>query len=252
MKRLLLTASCVLALATPMPALVAAADSDPRAVKLAEQVLKALGGRERWDALTGLRWSFGSAMHDTVRSTRRHAWNKRTGEHRVEGTNRAGVKFVFIHTVGDTTRGAAWMNGQAIEGDSLHKLIKRAEALWVNDTYWFLMPYKLLDPGVHLGYEGEVRDSLGTFDRLSLSFDHVGLTPGDHYWVSVNRRNHRVERWDMVLEGQQPPPERWSLQGWEQHDGLWFATAHRQDALNVFTSGVETVREFPASEFRAP
>jgi len=252
MKRVLLAASCAIVLAAPSQARAAAADSDPRAVRVAQQVLDALGGQKRWDALPGLRWSFGSASHDTVRSTRRHAWNKHTGQHRVEGTNRAGVKFVFLHTVGDTTGGAAWMNGQAIEGDSLHKLVRRAEALWVNDTYWLLMPYKLLDPGVHLGYEGEVHDSMGTFDRLSLSFDHVGLTPGDHYWVSVNRKNHRIERWDMMLEGQQPPPEHWTLEGWERHDGLWFATAHRQGTLNVFTNGVETVHEFPASDFKSP
>ena len=230
----------------------AAADSDPKAVAIAEQVLKNLGGREKWAAPTGLRWTFGAATHDTLRSPRRHSWNMHTGEHRVEGVSRAGIKYLFIHTLGDTTSGIAFMNGNRIEGDSLRKLTDRAQALWTNDSYWFLMPYKLLDPGVHLKYDAEVKDSTGTFDRLAMSFDHVGLTPGDRYWVYVNQKNHRVERWEFVLQGTTPPPVRWTWEGWEKHDGLWFPTAHRQGETAIMTTQVETLKEFPATEFRAP
>ena len=80
----------------------------------------------------------------------------------------------------------------------------------------------------------------------------VGDTPGDHYWVYVNRSNHRVEHWEMVLQGDQPPPRAYSWEGWEQHDGLWFPTAHRQDKANVFTNAIETVKEFGPAEFSAP
>ena len=120
------------------------------------------------------------------------------------------------------------MDGKAIEGDSLDKLVKRAKSMWINDTYWLLMPYKLRDPGVTLSDGGMVREGTTTYDKLALSFDQVGETPGDHYWVYVNRANHRVENWDMVLEGDKPPPETWTWEGWEQKDGLWFPTAHRQ------------------------
>jgi hypothetical protein len=147
----------------------------------------------------------------------------------------------------------AWMDGTPIEGDSLQKLLKRAKSLWINDTYWMLMPYKLRDPGVTLKYDGEYKDSTGTvYDKLALSFDNVGETPGDHYWVYVNRGNHRVERWDMVLQSDKPPPKTYTWEGWEEHDGLWFPTAHRGDNVNVFTRDVETVSEFRPTEFKAP
>jgi len=226
--------------------------SDPRAVEIADQVMTALGGKQQWDALHGLRWSFGAMLGDSVRSTRRHAWDKMTGQHRVDGVNRLGQSFTLIHTLGDTTSGMAWMNGTPIEGDSLKKMIRRANALWVNDTYWFLMPYKLRDPGVTLKYAGDTTMAGGTYDRLALSFDHVGLTPGDHYWVYVNRANHRVEHWEMVLEGDQPPPVGYSWEGWEQHDGLWFATAHKRDSTNIFTNRIETVQSFAPTEFQKP
>ncbi len=229
-----------------------ASGSDPKAIAIADQVMTALGGKKQWDSLRGLRWSFGSMLGDSVRSSRRHAWDKMTGRHRVDGVNRQGQSYTFIHTLGDTTSGMAWMNGNRIEGDSLKKLIQRANALWINDTYWMLMPYKLRDPGVTLKYAGDTTMAGKEYDRLALSFDHVGLTPGDRYWVYVNRADHRVERWEMVLEGDQPPPEAYTWQGWEQHGGLWFPTAHMRDSTNVFTSRIETVQSFAPTEFQKP
>jgi len=85
-----------------------------------------------------------------------------------------------------------------------------------------------------------------------MTFGTVGLTPGDRYWVFVNERTHRVERWEFILQNQQPPANRWTWEGWQEHDGLWFPTAHRMDRTNVFINGVETVREFPAGVFSAP
>jgi hypothetical protein len=227
--------------------------SDPRAVAIADRVLAALGGRERWEAVPGLRWSFSSLVGDSVRGSRRHAWDKRAGRHRVEGVNRAGQRYVIIHAVGDTTSGLAWMDGQRIEApDSLRKLLRRGEALWVNDTYWMLMPYKLRDPGVTLGLAGDTTIAGADFDRLSLRFSSVGLTPGDRYWVYVNRANDRVEYWEMVLEGDTPPAVGYTWEGWEEHGGLWFPTAHRRDSVSVMTDRVEVVTAFPDAEFREP
>ena len=256
MKRLrrLLPALALALLASPVTLRAAPAvpASDPAAVRVAHDVMRALGGREHWDALPGLRWTFGISSHDTVRFSRRHAWDKLTGRHRVEGTLGDGSPFVVVHTLGDSVRGRAWVAGRAIRGDSLHKFIRQANAMWVNDCYWFLMPYKLLDPGVHLKSEGTVSDSAGTFQRVELTFGDVGLTPGDHYWVDVDPASHRVVRWQYVLQGRQPPPVRWTWEGWEQHAGLWFPTAHRQGATTLFTNAVQAVRAFGPHEFTAP
>ena len=233
------------------PALAEAPASDPKAVAVADRVMKSLGGKKRWDALPGLRWTFGASVNDTVRNSRRHSWNKHSNWHRVEGKTRAGQSFCFVHKV-MTDEGRAWMDGVAIEGDSLQKLMKRANSLWINDTYWILMPYKLRDPGVTLKYEGETREGGAVFDKLALTFDNVGETPGDRYWVYVNRAVDRVERWEMVLQGDQPPAKGYSWEGWEEHDGLWFPTAHRQDKTVIFTNAVEAVKEFGPTEFTAP
>src|SRR5262249_28239274 len=82
MPRITLIVRAVAAL-IPLPALRPAraesAPSDPKATQIADDVMKALGGEERWKKLEGLRWSFESAVHDTVRSYRHHAWDMHTG-----------------------------------------------------------------------------------------------------------------------------------------------------------------------------
>ena len=267
----ILAAALTATLATPPATRGETAASDARAVTIADQVMTALGGKDRWDRLRGLRWTFGAQVGDSTRGNpRRHSWDKWTGWHRVQGRQRDGRDYVIIHNLNDG-KGMAWVGGTRIEGDSLAKLIARGTSLWINDSYWFLMPYKLRDPGVTLKDAGDTTVAGQTYDRVALSFDHVGETPGDHYWVYVNRASHRVEDWEMVLQGDTPPPRHYTWEGWGEHAGLWFPTAHldtmfvtraaagprgpgatEADRVNVFTRDVETVTDFPAREFSAP
>lgn len=228
----------------------ASRDPGARAIRIADQVMESLGGKSAWDHLVGLRWTFQAAVNDTLKPGRRHSWDKVTGWHRVE-LDRQGAHYVIIHKVGADS-GMAWVDGKPIEGDSLKKLVKLGNRTWVNDTYWMLMPYKLRDPGVNMKWDGDTTMANATFDRLALAFDHVGDTPGDHYWVYVDRANHRVERWDMVLQDEQPPPVSYTWEGWEQHGGLWFPTAHKGEKATIYTKDVETVNAFPGKEFSAP
>lgn len=238
--------------AAPSPGSAETADSDPRAVRIADRVMDALGGKAKWERMPCLAWTFESALRDSVRAGgRRHLWAPASGWHRVEGRTRQGQSYVMIHRVGQPG-GKAWVDGAAIEGDSLETLLKRARSLWTNDTYWMLMPYKLRDPGVRLAYAGEAVEGGVTYDKLALSFENVGETPGDRYWVFVNRANHRVERWEYVLQDSEPPPRAWSWEGYEQRGGLWFPTIHRSGEQAIFTRNVDVMEEFPAQAFAAP
>jgi hypothetical protein len=249
----MIAAACLLATALSPGARAETPASDPKAVEIADQVMTSLGGKQRWEALHYLKWTFEASVNDTIRpGGRHHTWDKFTGWHGVDGTNRAGMPYHYVENLNDST-GKAWVNHAPIEGDSLKKLMRSAHAAWINDSYWFLMPYKLRDPGVTLKYDGESRDSTGkVFDRLALSFENVGMTPGDHYWVYVNRANHRVEKWEHLLQGAQPPPVPWTWEGWEEHDGLWFPTAHRNGSRIIYTHLVETPHALKPEEMGAP
>ncbi len=226
--------------------------SDPKAVALADQVIAALGGEKAWNDLRYLSWTFEVYLNDTLRSSRRHCWDKRTGWHRVDGTTRAGLPFCLMDNL-NTREGRAWMGGNPIEGDSLKKLTERAYALWVNDLYWVAMPFKLKDPGVILALDGERKEGDQAWDKLSLAFDQVGLTPGDHYWLFVNRATHRIDRWEMVLQGDKPPasgesPAGYDWSGWQQAGGCWFSTARtRKDPASGSVTRLSFAVSAPAS-----
>jgi len=85
------------------------AASDRRAVAIADQVMTALGGKQRWDRLRVLRWTFEVSVNDTLRPARRHSWDKHTGWHRVDGTTAAGQPFCYIENLNDST-GMAWVS----------------------------------------------------------------------------------------------------------------------------------------------
>jgi hypothetical protein len=190
-----------------------AAEPDARAVKVAEDVMKALGGKEAWDKTRYVRFDFGFEREGQL-VTRAHTWDKWTGRYRLEGQTQQNEPFVVLMNV-NTREGQAWVKGQRQTGDEEKTLVERAYGTWINDTYWLLMPYKLRDPGVTLAYDGEAKEGGATYDKLLLTFDNVGLTPKDKYWVWVNRDTRVVDRWDFVLKGEDVPATTFLWKDWK-------------------------------------
>jgi hypothetical protein len=88
------------------------------------------------------------------------------------------------------------------------------------------MPYKLRDPGVNLALAGEAKEDGKTWDKLLLSFDDVGLTPKDKYWVYVDRGSVLVDRWDFVLKGEKKPPSTFTWEGWKAYGKIKLPNDH--------------------------
>jgi hypothetical protein len=223
--------------------------SEPAAVALADGVIEKMGGEKAWEKLHCLAFTFQVSVNDTVRAARRHWWDKWTGWHRVEGKTGAGVPFCFVSNI-NTREGKAWMGGNPIEGDSLTKLLQRAYAMWVNDTYWLNMPFKLKDPGVMLKLDGEHRDGGQVWDKLALSFENVGLTPGDHYWLFVNRATGMIDRWEMVLQGDQPPPVGYDWTDWREVGGVRLSARRTHDGRAIEFPVLAAPASFPEHTFK--
>ncbi len=214
----------VLALAVAtLVALPAAAGSDPKALAVAERVSQALGGEAAWKATRYLRFDFAVEVDGQVKTSRAHTWDKWTGRYRLQGKNKEGQAFVVLMNV-NTKQGAAWLNGQPAEGEALQKLLENGYATWVNDTYWLIMPYKLRDPGVSLALAGQEAGC----DKLLLTFEGVGLTPKDRYWVWVNQKTGLVDRWDYVLKGEKGPPTSFEWKGWKAFGKIQLADDRRE------------------------
>jgi hypothetical protein len=223
-------------------------DGVAKARALAQRSLDALGGQAAWDAVRYLRFNFAGF--------RLHHWDKYEGRHRFEGKTQEGQAYVVLLNL-NSREGDAWLNGEHLSGEAKTEWLERAYGAWVNDTYWLLMPYKLFDPGVQLHYEGEEALDGKPHDKVRLTFEQVGLTPGDTYWVYFNRDTGLVDRWSYVLEGWEKGREAtaWTWGGWQKHGAVLLPTEHQQvggdrqlplQELAVFDTLPDAVFDSPA------
>ncbi len=197
--------------------------SDPEAIRIADEVMVALGGHKNYDAVKYLSFHFVVTKGDTELNNWRHDWDRRNNNYRLETTTRDGDHLRIIINL-DTQNGAAFKNGQALEGEEKIQWLARAYARYINDTYWLLMPYKLKDPGVMLKYDGKQEVSGFQYDILSLSFaDSVGLTPWNMYRVFVDEATRLVHRWEYFEKDGAAPSAAW-WENWRLYDGIKLAT----------------------------
>jgi hypothetical protein len=193
--------------------------SNAKSMAIADEVMKALGGGEAWQQTRFLRFDFGVEAEGKARPPRSHWWDRQTGRYRLEGRTPEGDPYVVLMNL-HTKQGSAWLKGAKLEGEEAKKYLERAFGAWTNDTYWLLVPYKLKDGGVVLGYDGEEKKGDDAWDKVVLTFDNVGLTPKDKYWLFVNRRTHLIDRWDFVLKGEKTPPTTFEWKGWKRYGGI--------------------------------
>ncbi|MBN4056207.1 hypothetical protein JYT20_00640 [Rhodothermus sp. AH-315-K08] len=172
-----------------MPALESRADS------LAFRALEASGGEQAFGSLPYLEFYFGSESSSGVRTGRRHLWDRMSGDYRLEYNRGRDTTIVVLFNT-QSRAGTAFRNG--VEADDSAMLVERAYGAFINDTYWLLMPTKMLDPGV---FRELVPDSSTTeLEVVKLTFEEVGLTPGDSYYIYLDRQTGMVKRWHYVLQ----------------------------------------------------
>ena len=197
-------------------AAVAVAHGDERAQAVVARMMTTLGGPEALAGVDSIAFTFAVEADGEVRGSRRHRWWPGMGGHQVRYHESDGTPVDVAWNL-QTRTGSAARGGVELSGDELTAAFDRAHRMWINDTYWLLMPYKLYDSGVHLAYDGEETADGRTYDKVRVTFDAgVGLTSGDTYWAWIARESGRVERWSFVLEGREPPPAAfdWLDQGY--------------------------------------
>jgi len=167
------------------------AASDPEAVALARQVLEKMGGQEAWESTRYLSWHFFGR--------RFHVWDKRSGNIRIEYDHKeSGAHHVILMNL-NSREGKAWADGEPISDPAaLGEILESGYAMWVNDSYWLFMPYKLLDPGVTLTMKGPcILEDGRSAHCFTMTFEKVGLTPENKYDVLVADDSGLVEQWNF-------------------------------------------------------
>jgi len=176
----------------------------PSADDLARRNFDAQAG-PAWEKARYFEFTFNVDRAGTIAASFPQRWDRYTGDYRASGRDQKGNDFVVVMNV-NSKQGRAWINGEEVKDARLTDELSVGYKRFINDTYWLLMPLKMLDPGVHRSAEGERTDSCGhTWDVVKLSFDQgVGLTSGDQYWAWINRDTGIVDEWDMRLQSMKP------------------------------------------------
>lgn len=220
-----------------------AAGSSAEAIRIADQVMAAMGGRAAWDATRYLSWNFFGR--------RTHVWDKWTGAERFE----QGDQLVLMNL--GSKQGRAWKAGQEITDPAeLERALDNGYRAWINDSYWLLMPYKLKDSGVTLGMKGEgaLADGRPAW-ILQLTFEGVGVTPQNKYDVYVAKDTHLVEQWSYYPTADETEPAfttPWAE--WRRHGAILLSgdrgelrgNPARLTDIKVFASLPESVFSSPA------
>lgn len=214
-----------------------AAQSDPAAIELADSVMAAMGGRENWDETRFISWNFFGR--------RNLVWDKKEGRVRIESIPDSTIYLVDV----DDLKGRVQIKGKEITApDSLQKLLERAKSIWINDSYWLIMPFKLKDTGVTLKYLGEDTTLLGRrANVLELTFEDVGDTPENKYRVYVDVKDNLVKQWAYYKNASQDSASQiWPFDNYKWYGDI-ILSADRSD--NKGPRNVRVDEKLPGSLF---
>ena len=219
------------------------------AEQLAAEIAEALGAGSLGE-VGEIRFRFVVTQGEERAFEAMHRWNLETERDHVTWTDRElGEVDALVDVQARIACGT--IGGEMAAGDQQDLLSEKAYARWVNDAYWLMMPFKLRDPGVELALE-EPREHEGKrYQVLRLSFEGVGLTPGDRYWLFVDPETKRIERWEMLLEGREERSAT-SWTDWREVGPLTLAHDHVADEADrhILFEDVEVLTTPAPSDFQ--
>ncbi|MGB3466343.1 MAG: hypothetical protein WBA74_13780 [Cyclobacteriaceae bacterium] len=194
------------------------ADSDEKAIAIADKVMVAMGGRKAWNEMNTLSWNF--------LGSRKLTWDKPSGRVRIDNLREGPLETVIIN-LKDTSDVQVKMNGEVVtDSESLEKYGKFGRSAWINDSYWLVMPFKLKDSGVTLQYIREDTTATGESAHiLQLTFEEVGDTPNNKYEVYVSKDRNLVAQWAFYRSKEQKEPNfNLPWDDYQDYNGLLLAS----------------------------
>ncbi len=196
--------------------------SDPEAIALADEVMKAMGGRKAWDQTRYIGWNFFGRRH--------LLWDKLAQRVRIDIPADSAVYLLDLKN----KTGQVFFSGLEVSDSArLDTLVQQGTSIWINDSYWLVMPFKLKDSGVTLKYLGE-KDTPDDETALAveLTFDSVGDTPENKYNVYVAPDSKRVIYWKFFPTRDRSVPRiSTPWQNYETYGGIQLSGARGEYQL---------------------
>jgi hypothetical protein len=219
--------------------------------EIVEKIWTNMGGMQNYEAARQLSFTFISKTGEQIKAKRKHLWDRNSGDYVLTVFDLDSSNTYTVYFNVNTCLGETFKNGIAVSTDDNKKFLESAYQAFINDTYWLLVPAKLRDPGVHIQFERKMSEVAGR-SVIHLSFDNVGLTPGDQYWLFVNDSG-QIERWTFILQSDRKGDFTWE----EVKDcgaGLRFATRKKSTygSIVIELQDVQFSREINQSKFSPP
>ncbi len=174
-----------------------------QAQNLAREVITAAGGSENFNNIHYIGWNFFGS--------RQIIWDKVNERVRIDYLKKKVT--IICDLKGE--HGRVFLNGtETIDPDSLKKYLAKGSLIWMNDSYWLAMPFKLLDPGVHLNLIGMSYTLDSTLANvIEMTFSDVGATPENKYLIYIDPATHFIVQWDFYNAYTDPLPEFTNIWG---------------------------------------
>ncbi len=159
-------------------------------------VLKAMGGKKNYDKSNIIKWTFFGS--------RTHIWDKKNQFVRIEYLRE---NTVILLNLKDKSGRVSKKGREVMAADSVKALCSDAYNVWINDSYWLVMPFKLEDPGVKLSYVGEQNTAENKpADVLEMTFEKVGVTPENKYHIFFDKETKLVSQWSFFQSTKDAKP----------------------------------------------
>ena len=219
--------------------------SDPRAVEIADRVIAAAGGQDRWAAAKQIRWSESIVTEADKPSLKlEQAWDRWNGRHHLRLHTVHGDVIVMrsLYDGGGSAFAQAGGPMQKLTKEQTEHALSDARLRWEFDSTLLLIAFLLEAPGVKLTLVGERPGEGGEppMDEIKVTFDPKDQTHRLSYFVLVDRNTDQIARIEVVKAGD-PDTRRvgYRLARWVEVGGLKLPTVFHNvasaDALNLYT-----------------
>ncbi len=193
--------------------------ADDKAAPLVSKMMEAMGGRQKWEALNYVSWTFFGARH--------LVWDKKNNRVRIESPRDSSVYLVDLNK----PIGKYAYNGvEVVDTKKLSARLKRGKSIWINDMYWLFMPFKFYDEGVSVKYLKTDTTLMGVpADVLELTFDKVGDTPENKYEIYIDQKDQLIKQWSFFANADQAEASKiWPWDNYSDFNGL-LLSSNRSD-----------------------
>jgi len=212
------------------------ATQDAKALEIADKVIVASGGMEKWSAAKQFKWNQ-AVSNDGKETTGEQAWDRWNGRHWGKAHRGDDGDIVVMRSIYEDD-GKVFMDKEdhlrKIEGGSA-EAIAAAKERWQFDTAILFMPWLLEEPGTKLEYAGEAKSEDGKpQDALKVTFDPKDMTRMGTFFVVVDRETNLIARIEIQKPGK-AENERlgYAITAWSDAGGMKYPGAVQNIGLKT-------------------